>query len=150
MPRVDETAATGRVSTDVGEPWTPGTSVSTNVWPLKLMYLVPMSWRFRPWKVGLKKRRSYRHWLPFFVTVCDEFSEFAGKFDVKQKKTFAFFLVSINLQTSYNLTTTLRSFCCIVFFCPFNWQVYSKGAMGFSDSLIGECKFDLEAGRSGG
>lgn len=24
-------------------------------------------------------------------------------------------------------------------------QVFAKGAMGFSDSLIGECKFDLEA-----
>lgn len=34
------------------------------------------------------------------------------------KKTSAFFLVSINLQTSYNLTTTLRSLCSIVFFVP--------------------------------
>lgn len=59
-----------------------------------------------------------RHWLPFFVTVCDEFFEFAGKFDVKEKKASAFFLVSINLQTSYNLTTTLRSLCSIVFFVP--------------------------------
>ena len=51
------------------------------------------------------------------------------------------------LQDSQHILTTLRSFRSIVFFCPFNWQVYSKGAMGFSDSLIGECKFDLEVGR---
>lgn len=53
----------------------------------------------------------------FFFTVCDEFFEFAGKFDVKEK-TSAFFLVSINLQTSYNLTTTLHNFCSMVFFVP--------------------------------